>query len=73
MDMHTHTDNSPDGNHSTTVSYTHLDVYKRQAFNCNAASFSSTFWAISSFIWESFWASPSSVSYTHLDVYKRQP
>ena len=60
-----------------SVSYTHLDVYKRQppawrpnANGCNGRSTNSTAWA---------WrrtngnrCSPSTVSYTHLDVYKRQ-
>ena len=63
-------------NSTTPVSYTHLDVYKRQAF-----AFSTILRAYS--LNSGFSASPkqtafaamtcsSAVSYTHLDVYKRQ-
>ena len=51
------------------VSYTHLDVYKRQMLHCLTIRF----WKIS----ESETKTPQMnkslpVSYTHLDVYKRQ-
>ena len=49
------------------VSYTHLDVYKRQRGHCSASTSphdrSGTDWVLAGSI---------SVSYTHLDVYKRQ-
>ncbi|WP_459448123.1 hypothetical protein [Erwinia amylovora] len=50
--------------HRYPVSYTHLDVYKRQLFACGGAFTPA----------EGFAASPrwAPVSYTHLDVYKRQ-
>ena len=59
------------GNGSFSVSYTHLDVYKRQSYGkalffqiyvlpCQTAGFSNTKPGI------------IAVSYTHLDVYKRQ-
>ena len=54
------------------VSYTHLDVYKRQAF-CAAQSFwledYALFMAVKA---EQGQAGLAAVSYTHLDVYKRQ-
>ena len=43
------------------VSYTHLDVYKRQRMTSTSASINVC------------WISLIPVSYTHLDVYKRQP
>ena len=46
------------GRHGKAVSYTHLDVYKRQSPAWTPSCRS---------------ASPEPVSYTHLDVYKRQP
>ena len=46
------------------VSYTHLDVYKRQVPCCLA-------WLTARMSSASSWRSPP-VSYTHLDVYKRQ-
>ena len=45
------------------VSYTHLDVYKRQSKNCSI--FLHTVY-LPKYIWV------NAVSYTHLDVYKRQ-
>ena len=45
------------------VSYTHLDVYKRQEFN----------YAREALELGSFNYALKPVSYTHLDVYKRQP
>ena len=59
-----------------TVSYTHLDVYKRQALTRTATYSSSTARLPTSTTklfrasLRSTWA--RSVSYTHLDVYKRQ-
>ena len=47
----------------TSVSYTHLDVYKRQGNN--------TYYYIS-VLWDLGKSANSPVSYTHLDVYKRQ-
>ena len=57
---------------SSSVSYTHLDVYKRQPMPCMT-----TGWFLNTRSW---WAnfsgsrviSSATVSYTHLDVYKRQ-
>ena len=52
----------------TPVSYTHLDVYKRQQqimALCHALEDRGLFFT---FLW-----CPGPVSYTHLDVYKRQP
>ena len=61
--------------YSSSVSYTHLDVYKRQAL-CGSTVFADTAFqifkgvnAIPPKIIESL----VPVSYTHLDVYKRQP
>ena len=51
-----------------TVSYTHLDVYKRQIIN-NMNSFICSILADKVFISRIV---PYPVSYTHLDVYKRQ-
>ena len=45
------------------VSYTHLDVYKRQIYTCACDYDTCAF---------DCWQRVSSVSYTHLDVYKRQ-
>ena len=45
------------------VSYTHLDVYKRQDYMCVIHLISNMRYTLRSLI---------SVSYTHLDVYKRQ-
>ena len=49
---------------STPVSYTHLDVYKRQVqvIGKKIVLYKEQF----------FCRSPEPVSYTHLDVYKRQ-
>ena len=47
------------------VSYTHLDVYKRQALNCYASVDGMAVSADSVLC-------IGTVSYTHLDVYKRQ-
>ena len=49
------------------VSYTHLDVYKRQLMAC-AGAIARRAWAAGAPI-----ARAGTVSYTHLDVYKRQP
>ena len=50
---------------ASAVSYTHLDVYKRQAMNCEAYSRRDMgFSAVC--------VGYMPVSYTHLDVYKRQ-
>ena len=52
---------------STPVSYTHLDVYKRQALNRSAISpIQYTYCRMPQPV------GTTSVSYTHLDVYKRQ-
>ena len=54
------------------VSYTHLDVYKRQQLHCPAihrkqiAIHAGHFFGLHALCWY------GSVSYTHLDVYKRQ-
>ena len=74
-----------DGIGVPAVSYTHLDVYKRQPLN-NITDFESNHLAAIEFFDEDFpwrfstgavqnnrlipWVTP--VSYTHLDVYKRQ-
>ena len=66
---------------AVTVSYTHLDVYKRQILVsryivrvCHAADSAFTVLIAMNKFWDSF--SPHicrmAVSYTHLDVYKRQ-
>ena len=70
---------------SFTVSYTHLDVYKRQPTTC--APSPGIIWAACRRPWQKprrLWPCPppisgcktmcsaSPVSYTHLDVYKRQ-
>ena len=62
------------------VSYTHLDVYKRQDAGNAATTMAPTLWEYDDFgnkvkeTWKL--ADPAtvsnSVSYTHLDVYKRQ-
>ena len=72
-------------NGTSSVSYTHLDVYKRQIPKCAAAAKSMTYGARMSGVkshiaptamkirtGKSSLAMPASVSYTHLDVYKRQ-
>ena len=52
-----------------SVSYTHLDVYKRQAYsdpdNTKREGLDST-------VWPKAFERMEPVSYTHLDVYKRQ-
>ena len=59
-----------DGNGHEPVSYTHLDVYKRQAV-CSAAKAMKS--ALSIVQFQTGGAVPCvAVSYTHLDVYKRQ-
>ena len=49
------------------VSYTHLDVYKRQERMMDAA-----FSSIEGLTGNKLWSEAGTVSYTHLDVYKRQ-
>ena len=66
----------------TAVSYTHLDVYKRQDGNNAAAYVSYAFTEVAGIypITPSSpmadlvdqWSAAGPVSYTHLDVYKRQ-
>ena len=51
------------------VSYTHLDVYKRQAKG-KAEGLSGSDWRM--LLLPTFHAGAGAVSYTHLDVYKRQ-
>ena len=51
-----------------TVSYTHLDVYKRQVYELVAGRMLETF--SGACVKENTFLTP--VSYTHLDVYKRQ-
>ncbi len=59
-----------------SVSYTHLDVYKRQTPCCRKPSPDSRAlksmnrWSSVTKSTASWW--PNTVSYTHLDVYKRQ-
>ena len=45
------------------VSYTHLDVYKRQEITCKGAEYA---------VYYQNDPGAEAVSYTHLDVYKRQ-
>ena len=52
-----------------TVSYTHLDVYKRQGFVFPVVAF--TLFAVG-LLYGLHSNAHKSVSYTHLDVYKRQ-
>ena len=52
-----------------SVSYTHLDVYKRQGLGCPAFQKSSS---SSPLIGNAPQDKDTAVSYTHLDVYKRQ-
>ena len=68
------------GRRSRTVSYTHLDVYKRQDLACTcdiriaaeSAKFACSFIKVGIVPGDGgAWLLP--VSYTHLDVYKRQP
>ena len=68
---------------SQPVSYTHLDVYKRQAVTLRRPSDTMTSAssvavvvpspATSLVLVETSFTSWAPVSYTHLDVYKRQP
>ena len=58
------------------VSYTHLDVYKRQAYEylCSVFTeivFGAVFWDYSALPFN-LGGRINPVSYTHLDVYKRQ-
>ena len=61
---------------TVTVSYTHLDVYKRQGLCYHICTFFSTVFCLFSFCTEGWHACDTHtympVSYTHLDVYKRQ-
>ena len=50
-----------------TVSYTHLDVYKRQVPKLTSEKKRQKKWILTN---RKYWT--TSVSYTHLDVYKRQ-
>ena len=68
-------------NSKTAVSYTHLDVYKRQSMECvprhNTVDCPTLFWAAilgneGDFPSEESFHTFIAVSYTHLDVYKRQ-
>ena len=53
------------------VSYTHLDVYKRQLLATVGVLLTALF--TGTFIYFLFqWLDMGTVSYTHLDVYKRQ-
>ena len=52
------------------VSYTHLDVYKRQVYNMADSIIVGQFVGSSALAAVGACAAP--VSYTHLDVYKRQ-
>ena len=58
---------------NASVSYTHLDVYKRQVYTFlgdnSSLTFSTNFSLVSK---SSPYPTYISVSYTHLDVYKRQ-
>ena len=56
----------------TAVSYTHIDVYKRQGFT-SAQQTTLPQEMIDTIESCGFFESIPSVSYTHLDVYKRQP
>ena len=68
--------NPPDLAHARiyAVSYTHLDVYKRQAVNWNigTCSCSLVLAVVISAILILCMKEREAVSYTHLDVYKRQ-
>ena len=58
------------GCNSTSVSYTHLDVYKRQAVSCQGPAVLQR-----GHSWKPDGQTAdccAAVSYTHLDVYKRQ-
>ena len=57
---------------TTPVSYTHLDVYKRQVYDIPMAINKATadFMLNSSLMSDTY--DHEAVSYTHLDVYKRQ-
>ena len=60
-----------------SVSYTHLDVYKRQEqalenANSKLDQYADALTAAGSRMKAAFNDNPGSVSYTHLDVYKRQ-
>ena len=59
------------------VSYTHLDVYKRQPLECERLQGFPNHWtdipgASDSARYKALGNSVATVSYTHLDVYKRQ-
>ena len=70
------------GQGDSPVSYTHLDVYKRQslvriivsALLCGAAAFACTLLPVGNLIrlGAAVVVGAGAVSYTHLDVYKRQ-
>ena len=53
----------------TPVSYTHLDVYKRQDIKAAFEPYYDTTWLQGNYNPSNIY---ESVSYTHLDVYKRQ-
>ena len=55
-------------NRPETVSYTHLDVYKRQVYALIAREVNNINVDANYFSFNN----PATVSYTHLDVYKRQ-
>ena len=57
----------------SSVSYTHLDVYKRQAMRCGRTPTSWISLSSTKASKNSARMAPLAVSYTHLDVYKRQP
>ena len=54
---------------SVAVSYTHLDVYKRQVYHVFTYNSDVVHVIVPAFLFTSI---HSPVSYTHLDVYKRQ-
>ena len=62
-----------DTNMKTPVSYTHLDVYKRQRQMIPWSAFSAVDLRSSSIKAKRVAIRSAAVSYTHLDVYKRQP
>ena len=78
---YTHTFKPPHGESLWSVSYTHLDVYKRQTYDSDGIVLSGMVINIDE--WQIFeqqleWSEKKfqiaiePVSYTHLDVYKRQ-